>query len=59
MINMKCLKCNKKIKNINNKGALYSLTEGYCNDCAEQIKNKDLQLLQDIKENKDISKYLD
>lgn len=44
---MKCLKCNKKIKNINNKGALCSLTEGYCNDCAEQIKNKD------------ISKYLD
>lgn len=56
---MKCLKCNKKIKNIENKGTIYSLTEGYYNDCAEQIKNKDLQLLQDIKENKDISKYLD
>ena len=55
---MKCNKCGKKIKELYRGGALQSLTEGYCKECAKEENDKDLELLEAIKRGDDISKFI-
>ena len=40
----KCSKCGKKIKESHQSWALKSLTEGYCEECAKEEDEKDLEL---------------
>ena len=54
----KCGKCGKKIKELYRGGALQSLTEGYCKECAKEENDKDLELLEAIKRGDDISKFI-
>lgn len=55
---MKCNKCGKKIKYPCQGGALESLTEGYCKECAEKENAKDLELLEAIKRGENIYRFI-
>ena len=54
----KCSKCGKTIKESHQSWALKSLTEGYCEECAKEEDEKDLELLRAIKRGEDISKFI-
>lgn len=54
----KCVKCGKLINELHQGGGLKSLTEGYCEECAKELNNKDLELLKAIKRGEDISKFI-
>lgn len=52
------MKCGKTTTQLYNIGSLESLTEGYCKECSEEEINKDLELLEAIKRDENISKYI-
>lgn len=54
----KCCKCGKKIKELYQGGALKLLTEGYCKDCAKEENDKDLELLEAIKNGENLSRFI-
>lgn len=54
-----CTKCGKKTKELHRSKSIYSLTEGYCKECVDILKNKDLELLEAIKNGENLSKFLD
>lgn len=56
---MRCSKCNKKTKNLYYDTTVYSLTEGVCEDCIDEINNEDDKLLEAIKEGKSLDEFLD
>ena len=55
---MKCSICGKRISQSYRGGALESLTEYYCKDCADKLESKDLELLEAIKRGKNIYRFI-
>ena len=55
---MKCSICGKRINQHYRGGALESLTEYYCKDCADKLESKDLELLEAIKRGENIYRFI-
>ena len=58
VLNFKCSKCGKRIKGLHRGGALKSVTEGYCEECAKEEDKKDLELLEAIKRGENLSRFI-
>ena len=55
---MKCSICGKRINQHYTGGALESLTEYYCKDCADKLESNDLKLLEAIKRGENVYRFI-
>ena len=50
--------CGKRTNQYYRCGALESLTQYYCKDCADKLESKDLELLEAIKRGENIYRFI-
>ena len=55
---MWCDRCGKKIDTSHHGGALISLNDHYCKECAEKLNSKDMRLLRAIARGENIYNYI-
>ena len=53
-----CSQCGKIVNFLYKKSSLVSLTDGFCEECVEKNNKKDLELLDAIREGKNLSKFI-
>lgn len=54
----KCTKCGRNTDGLYQLNSIRSLTEGYCKECIDRLNNKDMELLEAIKNGENLSKFL-
>lgn len=54
----KCRRCGKYTTELHKSDSIYSLTEGYCKECAAKLNNEDMELLEAIKNGENLSRFL-
>ena len=55
---MRCDRCGKKIDKSYHGGALISIGEHHCKECAEELNNKDMELFRAILRGENVYKYI-
>lgn len=55
---MRCVRCGKKIYESYHGGAITSVTDHHCKECAEELNRKDMEILEAIKRGENVYKYI-